>query len=249
MSLYQLQDLTLGYAGQPVLQNLSLTIESGEKVALVGPSGAGKSTLLNHLYGIDPDRAALCPQSDGLVDVLSSYHNIFMGGLHRHGRLTSLWNLIKPLQQAKAEVSMLAERLGLSDQLWKSVDRLSGGQRQRVALGRALYRQQPILFGDEPVSALDPQQAHDLLKWVLERHQTAVVCMHNPQLTSALFDRVVALKQGQLVYDGPAQSLTEQDYQTLYSDSPDTPAPVFSTSTSHSGSLPLSCVSPGKPAD
>jgi phosphonate transport system ATP-binding protein len=214
--LFELSNACVTYGQRRVLDEVSLTLRAGEKVALVGPSGAGKSTLLNELYRQQTEQIALCPQSHGLVDLLSCYQNMFMGGLDRFSTLASLWNLLRPLASARTEIQQLAEDLGLSEQLWQSVDRLSGGQRQRVAIGRALYRQQPIFFGDEPVSSLDPVQAEQLLTILLQRHPTAVVSLHNRQLALNHFDRVIALAHGKIIHDCASRDLSPQDLDALY---------------------------------
>ncbi|WP_430460444.1 ATP-binding cassette domain-containing protein [Thalassolituus sp. LLYu03] len=214
--LFALHQQSLRKGRHEVLRNLSLAIYPGEKVALIGPSGAGKSSLLEWLYEQQPQQIALCPQQGGLVDILSSYQNMFMGGLERHGLLYNLMNLLRPWTQSKQDISRLAAELGIADQLWKSVDKLSGGQRQRVAIGRALYRRQAIFFGDEPVSALDPVQAEAVLQLLIERHDTLVVSLHNRRLALDHFDRVIALKNGDITYDGPACELTAEMLDSLY---------------------------------
>ena len=79
-----LENVTAGYGGKPVLQNISLQIEAGERVAIMGRSGAGKSTLINLIYRSCAERAALMPQASALVANLSVFHNVFMGRLDRH---------------------------------------------------------------------------------------------------------------------------------------------------------------------
>lgn len=214
--LFTLQQQSLPRGNTTVLHNISLQIFAGEKIALIGPSGAGKSSLLEWLYPQQAQQIALCPQQGGLVDILSVYHNVFMGALERHSSWFNLLNLIRPFAQPQQDILALCTELGIGDKLWQSVDRLSGGQRQRVAIGRALYRQQPIFFGDEPVSALDPRQAEELLALLLRRHDTVLVSLHNRRLALDHFDRVIALRDGRLFYDGPAVDLTAAQLDQLY---------------------------------
>lgn len=202
--------------GAAALSDISLSIKAGEKVALIGPSGAGKSSLLSVLQQHGAEQSAWCPQDGGLVDSLSAYNNIFSGGLERHSSLYNALNLLRPFARPLAEITQLTEQLGIRDKLFTSVDQLSGGQRQRVALGRALYRQQAVFLGDEPVSSLDPLQANELLGLVLQRHKTAVVSLHNRRLALQHFDRIIALRAGRIVFDGPSTGLTEPHLDVMY---------------------------------
>lgn len=207
--MFQLERFTLQYPNSPqaVLTDISLCINAGEKVALLGPSGAGKTSLLNALYQQQPAQIAWCPQEQALVDVLSGYHNIYMGQLERHSAFYNLFNLIKPFARHKQAIRQLAKRLGVEEQLWKSVSQLSGGQRQRVGVGRALYRQQDIFLGDEPVSSLDPIQAQDILQLIVESHQTVVVALHNREQALQNFDRIIGVKASRIVFDKLAAEL------------------------------------------
>ena len=206
----------LRHGNHVALPKLTLAIHDGERVAVIGPSGAGKSTLLNALHQQIPQRSALCPQQLGLVDILSVYHNIYMGQLDRHGAPYNLWNLIRPIPAHRRAIHQLAQGLGLESLLDRSVDSLSGGQRQRVALGRALYRRQPVFFGDEPVSSLDAIQGRNILEAVLQQHQTAVVTLHNRHHALQLFDRVIGLKDGVVTLDSTPSAISQAQLQRLY---------------------------------
>lgn len=234
--LFQLRGHSLHYGDHRVLDAVSLEIRRGEKVALLGPSGAGKTTLLQVLHGQRPEQVALQPQSGGLVDLLSVYQNIFIGGLARVGTVPALWNLLRPLPSHRRAIAELAATLGLEEKLWQSVDRLSGGQRQRVAIGRALYRQQSVFLGDEPVSAVDPLQAERLLELLLRRHETAVVSLHNRRLALNHFERIIVMRDGRICCDCPTRELSESALDAWYrQDEADTavralaPAPGWAT--------------------
>ncbi len=218
--VFQLANQSFYYGKQKVLDDISLTIHQGEKVALLGPSGAGKSTLLEQLYKQQPRNSAIQPQGGGLVELLSVYQNIFMGGLDRVGTLAALWNLVRPLTMARRDITELTRIMGLEDKLWQSVDRLSGGQRQRVALGRALFRRQPVYLGDEPVSSLDPIQAQTLLDYVLKQHDTAVVSLHNRRLALDNFHRVIVLLEGRVLCDCAANLISSDQLDELYQAEP-----------------------------
>jgi len=203
------------------LNDITLNINSGEKVALLGPSGGGKTSLLNVLHQQCADQIAWCPQEHGLVEALSGYHNMYMGQLDQHYALYNLANLIKPLAKPKQAISELSVLLGLDPQqdLWKSVSQLSGGQRQRIGIGRALFRQQESFLGDEPVSSLDPVQAQQILELILNRHKTFILALHNRQQALSNFDRIIGIKAGRIVFDSPAKELIKNKYQAGLLDS------------------------------
>jgi phosphonate transport system ATP-binding protein len=203
-------------ASTQVIFDLSLTINEGEKVAIIGPSGAGKSSLLHHFHQRLQDRAALCSQRQGLVDNLSIYHNVFMGALARHHWLFNLLNLIKPFKQNLNDITALCQQLELDQPLAKKVDKLSGGQRQRVALARALYQQQALFIGDEPFSALDPLMTARLLDIVFAQHNSVIMVMHDRELAMTAFDRVIALDKGRLVLDSKQQGIDQQQITKLF---------------------------------
>jgi len=213
---FSLANAQLAYEGRVVLNDISLSIAPGERVALVGKSGVGKSTLLAALREQQSNSVAWCPQQHGLVPILSVYHNIYMGGLQRHNTLYNLINLIKPLAKPLWDVAALAELLQLSESLHARVEQLSGGQAQRVAIGRALYQQQAIFFGDEPVSAVDDYQAHQLLTLILEKHETLVLALHDVEQALRFCDRIIGLKEGAIVLDAPSSTLKPSDLVELY---------------------------------
>ena len=214
--LIRLDNASLSYRGRPVLENLQLTIHRGERIALVGKSGAGKSTLLRHLRRQLADLAAWCPQDPGLVPALSTYHNIYMGNLHRHSSLYNLLNLCRPLRRPLQQVTQLARQLDLEPQLMTAVGQLSGGQQQRTSIGRALIQQCPVFLGDEPVSNIDEYQAERLLALICERHDTAVLALHDTGLALRTCQRIIALRHGGIHLDSPARAVSPADLAAVY---------------------------------
>ena len=218
MTLFRLQDATVRYNGQDVLSGVTFGVRRGERVALVGKSGAGKSSLLKLLYEQRRDDAALVPQELGLVRTLTVFHNVYMGRLHRHSAWYNLINLIRPMGREVEAVRQVIRGLGLEDKIMEPVGELSGGQQQRTAVGRAVHQNNPVLLGDEPVSALDGHQAQDVLESINEAHETVVLAMHDVKLAIAYTDRVIGLKDGRVVMDQPTSGMVPSDLDRLYQD-------------------------------
>ncbi len=217
MLIARFQDGAIGYGtNHPVLSGLNLEIRSGEKIAIIGESGAGKSTFLHHLYKKSASRAALIPQTLGLADNLSVFHNIYMGRLDDHSFLSNLRNLISPAKRRVSEIRSTLEHLELEDKTFARPTRLSGGQRQRVAIGRALYRGADVLVADEPCSALDDRQSARVMTLLTSSSDTCIMALHDVSAARHFADRVIGLKDGKVHFDAPPGDLSDRDIQALY---------------------------------
>lgn len=189
-----------------VLKGLSLTIDEGEKVAIVGSSGAGKSTLLHLLGALDlPSQGEIYFKGEQLSlktpDELARFRNKHLGFIfqfhHLLRELTALENVMMPAliarehhQQAKKRAQELLERVGLSHRLEHRPSELSGGEQQRVSLARALINHPPLLLADEPTGNLDGKtshEIHELLNGVNREHGTALVIVtHSDELARSM---------------------------------------------------------------
>ncbi|WP_148252880.1 ATP-binding cassette domain-containing protein [Aidingimonas lacisalsi] len=217
MTSLTLNEVVADYGKGRVLGPLSLTLSPGEHVALVGKSGAGKSTLLDLMYTHwRHQNAALIPQQLGLVDTLSTFHNVYMGGLSRHSTCHNLITLARPFRRDVADISPLLERLEIADTCWNRAGELSGGQRQRVAAARVLYQAGSVLLADEPVSSLDGPQAASVMAALTDTYATAVLAMHDVELALRFCDRVIGIHQGTIALDQPSRRLTTRDVLPLY---------------------------------
>ncbi len=214
--MFQLINENLGYKQGVVLHNISLSIVEGERIALIGESGAGKSTLLSALQSRFHAKAALIPQDIGLVRNLSVFHNIYMGRLNANSTAHNLLNLVWPQKKEVAEIRPLVERLGLSDNLFKTTGELSGGQQQRTAVCRALYQGGDAVIGDEPVSAVDRHMAGLVMETLYEKFDTAVLAMHDVDLALTYSSRIIGLKDEKIALDQSADTLTRKDVDFLY---------------------------------
>jgi phosphonate transport system ATP-binding protein len=203
-----LDRVSAGYRGVPVLHDITLSIEPGERVAIMGRSGAGKSTLLNTIYSRYPECTALIPQASALVASLSVFHNVFMGCLDRHPTLYNLRTLVWPPAAEVAAVTRVLEAVGLEEKLFAKAGELSGGQQQRTSVARALLNGRPIVLADEPVSALDRVQGGDVLRVLAKRHETKIFALHDIRLALEHTDRIVLLEAGRIVLDEPSSRLS-----------------------------------------
>lgn len=117
----------------------------------------------------------------------------------------------------KEEVADLLKRVGIKEKIFHRVDHLSGGQQQRVAIARALYQRPEMILADEPVSSVDPERAKSLVELLIglarEEGQTLVMSLHDIDLAKRYFDRVIGLREGQVVMDGAPDQI---DLKQLY---------------------------------
>lgn len=212
----ELRGASTGYGGRAVLHDIDLTVRTGERVAVMGRSGAGKSTLINLIHSLIPERVALIPQAAALVRTLTVFHNVYMGRLDRRSTVTNLRNLAWPARRMVDEVARVLELVDLSDKIFARAGELSGGQQQRASVARAIYNGRPVLVGDEPVSALDRVQGAAVLARLCDRHETAILSMHDIPLALAQTDRIIVLNAGRLVLDKPARDLSPADLAPFF---------------------------------
>lgn len=238
-----LHAVTVTASGRALLDAVTLQVARGERVALIGASGAGKTTLLRLCAGVlwptagsvtvlGRDTAALhgralCTlrkqvgllyQQDNLVPGLRVAHNVLMGRLGTWSLLRSLWSLFWPQETAIAAAAL--QRVELADRLWALPGELSGGEQQRVAIARLLVQEPRLLLADEPASALDLRLGRDVVRLLLalatERGTTLLLSLHTLDLLGEGFDRVVALQQGRIVWQGAPAALTRSVLRAVY---------------------------------
>ncbi len=213
--------MSVQYQDAHALNGVTLSIDRGEKIALVGASGAGKSTLLRLLFERTREtgeNAALVPQNFALVESLSVFHNVYMAHLRRHNALYNLANLIKPLRCEVQKVLPVLVHVELEDKLYEPAGQLSGGQQQRTAVARALHQGAPALLGDEPVSCVDEHQSKRLMEIMTSVHQTVVLAMHDTALALEYTERVIGLVDGRVVLDRPTRAIRPDDLSEFYAE-------------------------------
>jgi putative ABC transport system ATP-binding protein len=221
-TVIQLSEVTKRYdsGARPALDGVSLTIASGEAVAVMGPSGSGKSTLLNLIAGLDRPTGGTVTVGGERVDALSEtaaarYRRTRIGMIFQFFNLlddlTVAANVQLPAQlagmgraaaRARAEEMMAALRIGQYKDAYPA--RLSGGQRQRVAIARALVNRPALLLADEPTGALDTatgQEIGQLLAGLNQSGQTLILVTHNPDLAARYASRVISFTDGRITSD------------------------------------------------
>lgn len=238
-----LRSVRVRYGSVLAVDDVDLTIEAGERVAVVGPSGAGKSTLLalctgavtpttgtvevlgQPLASATPRQLAAVRRRVGslhqrlhLVGRLRVVHNVNAGRLGAWPWWRALASLVRPLEVAATREALA--RTGIGDKVFVRTDELSGGEQQRVALARLLVQDPDLVLADEPVSSLDPARAEEVLRLLCEtvtgRERTLLVSLHDVDLALRHCDRVVGVRSGRLVFDLPTAAVTEELRRQLY---------------------------------
>lgn len=223
------RDVQIVRGGRTLLDNISLTLERGEVVGLLGPNGAGKTTLLRAISGEDlPDRGTI--EYDGVCTrtlnaaQLAAFRSLVpqsQGAAFNYTTREVLELGVAPEEavHANTHIAAIADELGLSDLLGRIAANLSGGEMQRVRIGRALLQLQtmraPYLLLDEPTSAQDPGRAAllaELFKLrAIEHNIGVVVIVHDLNLAARLCDRLLLLKDGQMIMRGTPHEVLTQD--------------------------------------
>jgi phosphonate transport system ATP-binding protein len=229
--------------GTVALKNVSFTVSDPKVVAIIGPSGAGKSTLIRcinrlveptagsiALDGVDilalsrrdlrkvRRRIGMIFQEYHLVERLTVMENLLSGRLGYVG----FWRTYRrkfPPEDVSAAFALL-ERVGLSGYQNTRADALSGGERQRVGISRALMQQPDLLLVDEPTASLDPKTSRQIMRILVElaheRGTPALVNIHDVGLAQAFADRIIGLRGGEIVFDGPADRVTAKVLTDIY---------------------------------
>lgn len=200
-----------------VLDNISLSLKSGEMLAIIGASGSGKSTLLHCLAGLEPyDKGQVLidgqPIQASKSHKMARWRNQTLGFVYQFHHLLNEFNAVEnvamPLliagiasQEAQAKAEILLAKVGLEHRLKHFPNQLSGGERQRVAIARALINEPKLVLADEPTGNLDEATAWQIYELLITLNQSIgtafIVVTHDRQLAAKL-DRQLVLQKGQL---------------------------------------------------
>ncbi len=246
-SILEVKNLVKTYDnGTKGLKGISFQINPGEFVGIIGLSGSGKSTLLRCLNrlieptsgqilfkGIDlvklnasnlrerRKNIGMVFQHFNLVKRRSVISNVLSGRLGSISTLRSLFGFFTDNQKKEALEKL--KIVGLENKAYIRADQLSGGQQQRVAIARTLMQNPDLILADEPVASLDPATSHnvmDYLKSINKNFGKTVICnLHFLSLVREYCSRVIALKAGEVVYDGPSSGIDENWFKKIYGES------------------------------
>lgn len=229
--------------GTVALRNVSFEVPDGQFLAVVGLSGSGKSTLLrcinrlieptegeiwwndtlvSHVKGEELRRArrkiGMIFQHFNLVERSTVLTNVLSGRLGYVNPIASVFNRFPASDVARAYASL--ERVGIRDKADNRADELSGGQQQRVGIARALMQEPELVLADEPVASLDPVLAHSIMDHLLEINRqdniTVLCSLHFLDLVQQYGDHVIALNDGELVFEGTPAEIDDARFKDIY---------------------------------
>ena len=225
------------------LSHINLTINDGEFVSIIGLSGAGKSTLLrsvNRLNDVTEGestidgvsltkagnkelrrirrRIGMISQQFNLVKRSTVQKNVLSGRLGYYSTWKSILGLFSKEDYERTKDAL--ERVDLQDKLHSRCDERAGGQQQRVSIARTLVQQADIILADEPVASLDPVTTQKIMKDLQNINttlgKTVIVNIHSVELARSFSTRIIALKAGEIVFDGAPEELTDERLIAIY---------------------------------
>lgn len=225
------------------LKNVDLTINKGEFVCIIGLSGAGKSTLLRSLNRLNDitegeiiiDGESLTQASSkklrrmrrnigmifqqfNLVRKNTVQKNVLSGRLGYYNNWQTLLGLFSKEDYQRTLTAL--EKVGLADKLKDRSDSLSGGQQQRVSIARTIVQEAELILADEPVSALDPVTSetvmNDFKRLNEEAGRTIIINIHSVPLARKYASRIIGMRAGEIVFDGPASEATDAKLGEIY---------------------------------
>ena len=239
----QIEDARVEMEGRTILSLDHLEVSRGERVAVIGNSGSGKTTLMRMLKGYVPCQEGKVVVMGDVFPIKDTQkmktHHRHIGMIHQHFDLIGRETVWQNVYHGRlGYVSLLKSMLGicsqrdlqicaqaihevhLEDKQRRFARTLSGGEQQRVAIARALAQEPAILLADEPVSSLDPalsEDIMDLLVSVCDAYElTLIMSLHLPELARKYADRILAMKNGKIMWDGSSDSLSNDRICEIY---------------------------------
>lgn len=247
--IFALDAAGVRYGTITALAGIDLTIEAGQRVAVLGPSGAGKSSLIGMLngtvaatsgrvralgcdYGAAPARGVRATQRRigtihqqfDLVNQLRAVHNVNAGRLGSWPFWKAAVSLLLPRDIQRVHAAL--DRVGIGDKMHERTGDLSGGEQQRVAIARVLVQNPQAILADEPVASLDPARGQEIIRLLLELTAetgvTLLASLHDVDMALDSFERVIGLRAGRIAFDKPRVDLRDDEVTALYAFEPAT---------------------------
>ena len=235
--------LTKKFGDNIAVDNATFALEKPQMIGIIGRSGAGKSTVLRMINrmtdassgAIQFDKrnilalkgkdkrawqadCAMIFQQFNLIPRLDVMTNVLMGRLIDHTSIGSILRLFTREERLQALVAL--DRLGIAEHAMKRAEALSGGQQQRVAIARALVQNPKIILADEPIASLDPMNAKIVMDSLRQIHEedgrTVIANLHTLDTARNYCERVIGMRDGAIVFDGPSEMLTEDTAREIY---------------------------------
>ena len=244
ISLIEFKHVSKTYPnGVKGLKDVNLTIDQGEFVAIIGLSGAGKSTLIRTINRmIDITEGQLTVDGTDVmtlkgkslrrfrrkIGMIFQSFNLVSRSTAIKNVLTSMvpdmpwWKVLLGIfsKEQKMQALEALDKVGILDKAYTRCDQLSGGQQQRVALARTLNQTPTIILADEPVAALDPVTAHQVMgdfKRINEEMNISILInIHHVDLALKYATRLIGIRAGEIVYDGPVDQVTQEILDSIY---------------------------------
>ena len=241
--LLELKNISLYSQDNIRLKDINLSINHGERIALIGKSGAGKSTLIsiangsltpnegdviwkgshiNNISKIESSKIGTIWQDLSLIEELNVAQNINCGALGKHNFIWALKNLLGVLDKGLCQECLAAVSLPKKT-IYAYINKLSGGQKKRIAIARLLRQEPEIVLGDEPFSNLDPVLSKNILNLLIHQKnylrikipETILISLHQINLINN-FNRVIGLKDGEIVIDRDIHNINQSELEWLF---------------------------------
>ena len=218
------------YGDNIIIPDLTANIKNGEFFTLLGPSGCGKTTLLRMIAGFNSIEAGTISFGDQVINELPTHQRnigmvfqsyaIFPHLTVRQNVEYGLKIRKLPRDEMKKRVDEMLKLVRIDEYQDRLPERLSGGQQQRVALARTLNQNPKIILADEPVASLDPitakQVMQDFVRINKEYKISILLNIHHVDLALKYCDRVIGIRAGEIVFDGPASTITQEQIDAVY---------------------------------
>ncbi|KIL43634.1 phosphonate ABC transporter ATP-binding protein [Jeotgalibacillus alimentarius] len=245
--MIECKNVSVTYPGShtKAIQAVNLTFTKGEFICVLGKSGAGKSTFIRCLNGLQMPtegdirlqgrklnslkeaelreirrHTGMIFQHFNLIPRLTVIQNVLTGLFGSRSSFKSVTGLFTNEEKEAANAAI--SNVGLTGFENRRVEQLSGGQKQRVGIARALLQQPVVLLGDEPVASLDPGTANQIFTLLRNMHDDlgllTIINVHDLQLAKKYADRVIALREGEVIFDGLPEEFGDNEYMKTYGD-------------------------------